>query len=97
MLGDAAGRLVDVHAIVVDEEGNGIYGPLERGDMFSAASLTGRGLIAGEPVRCISPEAMIAYHSGYPLRPHDNQDVAALCRRFDLPVPPEYAHLRERE
>lgn len=91
VLGDDAGRLVDVHAIVLDEAGNGIYGPPENGEMYPASALTGSGSIRGRPVRCIAPEDMVRFHTGYPLRPHDYADVSALCRRFHIPLPPEYA------
>jgi len=30
VLGDASGREIDVHVIVVDEKGDGLYGPAER-------------------------------------------------------------------
>jgi len=92
VLGDDAGRLVDVHVIVLDEAGNGIYGPPENGEMYPASALTGSGSILGRAVRCIAPEDMVHFHTGYPLRPHDYADVSALCRRFNIPLPPEYVH-----
>lgn len=91
VLGDDAGRLVDVHVIVLDAAGNGIYGPPENGEMYPASALTGSGSILGRAVRCIAPEDLVRFHTGYPLRPHDIADVSALCRRFNIPLPPEYA------
>jgi lincosamide nucleotidyltransferase A/C/D/E len=55
VLADAEGHEIDVHVIVLDEKGNGIYGPAENGQMYPAASLTGAGMINDHPVRCISP------------------------------------------
>src|ERR1700730_4896317 len=56
VLGDANGRELDVHVIVVDEGGNGLYGPPQNGEMYPATSLTGTGSICSQAVRCISPE-----------------------------------------
>jgi lincosamide nucleotidyltransferase A/C/D/E len=64
VLGNENGKEIDVHVIVLDEQGNGIYGPPEKGEMYPAASLTGAGTIEGQPVRCISPEWMVKFHSG---------------------------------
>ena len=90
VLGDAAGHDIDVHVIVFDAGGNGIYGPPERGEMYPAASLSGTGEVGGHPVRCISAEYMVQFHTGYALRSHDFADVAALCERFNVAYPAEY-------
>ncbi len=90
VLGDHAGRLVDVHAIVLDAQGNGLYGPSEMGVMYPASSLTGRGSILGRAVRCISAADMVQFHTGYTPRPHDFADVRALCARFNIPLPPDF-------
>jgi lincosamide nucleotidyltransferase A/C/D/E len=85
VLGDDQGRLVDIHSYTFDAEGQLIFGvpyPLD--------SLTGTGSIAGYPVRCISPDWMVKFHTGYPLDDNDYHDVKALCQRFDFPLPTEY-------
>ncbi|MBI2170655.1 MAG: aminoglycoside nucleotidyltransferase [Chloroflexi bacterium] len=97
VLGDNAGHEVDVHAIVFDGAGNGLYGPVERGVMYPAASLAGAGSINSRIVRCISPEQMVKFHTGYKLKDTDFHDVAALCERFGIEYPEEYAHLRPHE
>jgi lincosamide nucleotidyltransferase A/C/D/E len=97
VLGDDAGHQIDIHAIVFDEEGNGLYGPPERGVMYPAASLTGTGTIGGLVVKCISPEWLVAFHTGYELRDTDYHDVDLLCRRFGIAPPEEYAGLREQK
>ena len=91
VLGDAGGRLVDVHVIVFDKQGNGLYGPAENGDMYPTASLTGEGVIGGQPVRCNSPEWLVKFHSGYELDETDYHDVSALCEKFGIELPGEYS------
>lgn len=95
VLADEAGNEVDVHVIVLDEQGNGIYGPPESGEMYPADSLTGIGVINGQKVKCISAEWTIKFHSGYELKDHDYQDVSALCERFLLALPEEYQEFKK--
>lgn len=40
--------------------------------------LFGSGTIDGRPVRCLSAEAQLQLHAGYPLRPVDRSDIARL-------------------
>jgi lincosamide nucleotidyltransferase A/C/D/E len=82
VLADAEGRKVDVHVIVVDRKGNGIYGPPENGAFYPQSALLGRGVIDGLPVKCLSPEYQIANHAGYDLRETDHQDVRTLVEKF---------------
>lgn len=96
VLGDENGREIDVHVIVLDDQGDGIYGPPEKGEKYLAASLTGTGNIAGQAVRCISPEWMVKFHSGYDLKDKDFRDVAALCNKFGIELPAEYERFKER-
>ena len=95
VLGDDEGHEVDVHAIVFDGEGNGLYGPPEKGVMYPAAALSGAGTIAGQTVRCISAEWMVRFHTGYELHESDYMDVSALCKQFGIDYPEEYAHLKK--
>ncbi len=94
VLGDQQGRLVDVHVVTLDAEGNGLYGPVEKGVMYPAGSLTGRGVVDGHAVKCISAEYLVRFHTGYKLRETDFQDVAALCARFGIDLPKEYVFLK---
>jgi lincosamide nucleotidyltransferase A/C/D/E len=87
VLGDDQGREVDIHAVVFDSMGNGLYGSVEKGVMYPAGSLHGTGLIGGEIVRCIAPEWMIRFHSGYVLKEKDIRDVTALCEKFGIDNP----------
>lgn len=91
VLADHTGREIDVHVISINERGNGIYGPLERGVMYPADSLTGSGTIDGYPVRCISARWMVKFHSGYALTEKDYQDVSAICEKYGMELPDEYS------
>jgi len=89
VLGNELGHLVDVHVIAFDNQGNGLYGPMENGIMYPANSLTGVGLIGELKVKCLTPEYQIKSHTGYKLREIDFQDIKALCHRFKLKIPEE--------
>jgi len=90
VLGDDNGREVDVHAFTFDDNGRVIEG-IE----YPNGSLTGTGIIDGQTVRCIDPEHLIKFHTGYKLKEKDFKDVAALCERFGIDYPAEYAHLKK--
>jgi len=90
VLGDENSREIDVHVIVLDDKGDGLYGPAETGEMYPAASLTGKGEIEGRTVRCISPEWAVKFHSGYQLKEKDFRDVSALCKKFGIDLPGVY-------
>ena len=92
VLSNGSGREVDVHVIIFDKEGNGLYAAEEKGVMYPAASLTGNGAIDGRAVKCISPEWMIKFHSGYEVKYKDFKDVSALCEKFDIDLPEEFRH-----
>ena len=95
VLGDDRGHKVDVHVIVFNVEKNGMYGPLEKGTMYPAASLIGKGIINGHTVKCISPEYMVKFHTGYKPRDNDFRDVLALCERFNIDSPREYVKIKK--
>jgi adenylate kinase family enzyme len=97
VLGDENGKEIDVHVIVLDDKGNGLYGPPEKGEMYPTSSLTGTGVIEGRTVRCISPEWMVKFHSGYPLKEKDFRDVSALCKKFGIDLPAEYEQFNKSE
>ncbi|HEY8497537.1 MAG TPA: hypothetical protein VIK98_10975 [Limnochordales bacterium] len=87
VLGNGCGLEVDVHAFVFDENGDGVYGPPENGQYYRKEALTGRGFICGRPVRCISPEWLVRFHTGYDPRQKDFHDVVALCQHFGIELP----------
>ncbi len=90
VLANNVGRRIDFHVVVLDDDGNGVYGSPEDGEQYPAAALTGHGTVAGRSVSCISPECLIRFHTGYPVDDDDWADVSALCARFDLPIPADY-------
>ncbi|MCJ7700274.1 MAG: nucleotidyltransferase family protein [Anaerolineales bacterium] len=92
VLGDEQGHLVDFHTFTFDAEGNLVFGV-----EYPFDSLDGTGSILGHPVKCISPEWMVKFHSGYQLDENDYQDVKALCQHFGLEIPPEYAEFEVKE
>jgi lincosamide nucleotidyltransferase A/C/D/E len=90
LLRHPAGPVVDLHVIVLDADGNGVLGPPEAGNAYPAASLTGRGTIGERVVECVAAEWAVRFRDAYAGDADDRADVLALCRRFDLPVPPQY-------
>jgi lincosamide nucleotidyltransferase A/C/D/E len=93
VLEDSARRSVDVHVVVFDDDGNGVYGPVESGEMYPVGCLSGVGAIDGHPVGCVTASPLVLVHTGYRLRPEDIHDVSALCARFDIPLPDDYRSL----
>ncbi|HOG48814.1 MAG TPA: aminoglycoside nucleotidyltransferase [Anaerolineae bacterium] len=92
VLGDAQGRRVDVHSYTFDAEGRNIFGVA-----YLPEHLTGTGSIDGYRVRCIAPEWMVRFHTGYELDQDDYHDVKALCDRFGLDLPPQYDRFSQEE
>ena len=85
VLGDDRGHAVDIHTYSIDGQGNNVYG-LD----YLLKMLTGHGIIAGHPVKCIPPDWMVKFHSGYELDENDYHDVSLLCDLFGFPLPEEY-------
>jgi lincosamide nucleotidyltransferase A/C/D/E len=97
VLADDEAHEIDVHVIVLDDQGDGIYGPVENGERYPADALAGTGMIAGQSVRCISAEWTIKFHSGYELKQKDYKDVSALCEKFGIELPAEYEGFQQTE
>ncbi|MHB1450128.1 MAG: nucleotidyltransferase domain-containing protein [Bellilinea sp.] len=85
VMGDDRGRLIDIHTYTFDERGH-----LTFGVPYPIDSLHGSGSVNGYPVKCITPEWMVKFHTGYPLDDNDYRDVKALCQRFGIAIPVEY-------
>ncbi len=89
---DKRGREIDVHSVVFDAHGNGLYGQgADPGEMYPAGSLDGEGTVGSRKVRCIEPRFLVAFHTGYEIKDSDVHDVYALHRKFGVPLPEEYA------
>ena len=95
VLADVCSYEIDVHVIVLDDKGDGIYGPVENGEVYPAASLIGKGKIGNLEVNCILPGYVVKFHSGYDLKEKDCKDVLALCKEFDLEIPNKYLQLKQ--
>jgi lincosamide nucleotidyltransferase A/C/D/E len=87
VMADAAGRRVDVHAVVFNDAGEAVLGPAENGHAYPPGSLAGQGEIAGSKVRCVTAAAVVGFRSGFDPRAVDRHDVRLLCRRFGIPLP----------
>jgi lincosamide nucleotidyltransferase A/C/D/E len=74
------GEEVDIHVVVFDDAGNGVYGPPERGVSYPASAFGVIGTVADQPVRCLTAEYQLESHHGYELREKDHADIAALRR-----------------
>jgi len=82
---DPIGRQVDVHPVVFNEAGDGIYRMEDGRDWpYPAAGFAGRGSIAGQEVPCLTPEVQVLCHAGYELAETDLHDLAALGDRFGV-------------
>jgi lincosamide nucleotidyltransferase A/C/D/E len=90
VMANACNREIDVHVIVLNEKGDGIYGPVENGEVYPEASLSGKGKLGNMEVNCISAEYVVKFHTGYALKEKDHKDVLAICRKFNLEIAGEY-------
>jgi len=85
VLQDEAANQLDVHSYTLDENGNNIYGVA-----YLPEHLTGKGTINGFEVKCIPPDWVVKFHTGYELDENDFHDVKELCEKFNLELPDEY-------
>jgi predicted N-acetyltransferase YhbS len=85
VLGDAEGHRIDVHSFEIDTSGENTFGVAYREE-----HLTSVGRIDGCQVRCVAPDWMVKFHTGYPLDRNDFLDVKALCERFNIELPQEH-------
>jgi lincosamide nucleotidyltransferase A/C/D/E len=93
---DDEGRQVDVHPVVFDERGDGVYQLREGGTWpYPAEGFAGVGSVLGRRVRCLTPEVQMLCHTGYPPHRTSFDDVTALGRRFGIPIPDAYRRSRE--
>jgi lincosamide nucleotidyltransferase A/C/D/E len=90
VLADHSGLEVDVHAIVFDQDGNGVYRMANGSDwIFPAAGFSGHGVIGDIGVRCLSPETQVLCHAhGYVPTEKDFRDMELLQARYGVDLPP---------
>lgn len=91
VLADRGGLEVDVHAVRFDDGGNGVYRMQNGQDwVYPAEGFSGRGLIAGATVRCLSPSAQVLGHAhGYLPVEKDFRDMELLAKEFGIDLPPQ--------
>lgn len=71
-------RYVDMHPVVLDDQGNGVQaGPDHSTFVYPATSFT-TGQIEGRAISCIAAELQLRFHSGYDPRDVDLADIAHL-------------------
>jgi len=90
VLADGRGLEVDVHAVVFDDAGNGVY-RMENGEdwIYPAEGFDGRGRVDGIEVRCLTPEVQVLCHAhGYDPVTKDFRDMEHLRTRFAIELPP---------
>ncbi len=88
-----ADRRVDFHTVTSDAEGGGTQAlPGGGAYRYSPQGLSGRGVIAGCAVRCLSPEEQVRCHTGYEPDEQDQKDIRALPVRFAIALPPPYQY-----
>ena len=95
VLGDGAGREIDVHPARFDARGDGIY-RMENGDdwTFPAGGFTGTGRIGARDVRCLTPDVQMLCHStGYVPDEVDVHDMRLLHERLGTALLPPFDRL----
>jgi lincosamide nucleotidyltransferase A/C/D/E len=92
MVVDSAGRQVDIHPVVFDDHGNGLY-QMDNGKVWTypADGFRGVGRIGGRQVRCLSPRVQMLVHGGYELSQKDHDEIRALHDRFGVDPPRGYS------
>lgn len=71
-------RFVDLHPVVLDDDGAGIQAGFDGSTFRYPSTSFTTGLVAGRPTRCVSVEMQLQLHSGYELREIDRADLARL-------------------
>jgi lincosamide nucleotidyltransferase A/C/D/E len=89
VLVDPIGRQVDAHPVSFDGDGNGLY-VMDDGKTwpYPAEGFSGRGSVAGRPVRCLSAATQVIVHAGYELTEKDFRELRLLHERFGVGVDP---------
>jgi lincosamide nucleotidyltransferase A/C/D/E len=87
VLQDSAGRELDVHAMHLDDRGNGFPAWEAEGLVFERQDLAGDGMIAGFAVRCLAPEMQMVCHTGYELPDAQLRDLELLHTRLGVEYP----------
>lgn len=88
VFGDSADRRIDVHPVTFDRDAGGIQQQPDGSTFrYPPEGLTGTGMIAGHPVRCLTAELQLRCHLAYEPDENDRHDMRLLCARFGLVLP----------
>lgn len=94
VLEDSGGREFDVHAMRLDDRGNGIPAWEEAEGLIKRQDLAGEGVIAGFAVQCLTPEKQMLCHTGYELPDEQLRDLELLHEKFGVEYPDACFRLR---
>jgi lincosamide nucleotidyltransferase A/C/D/E len=87
---DRLGLQVDVHPVTFTDDGGGVFQMDDvRSWVYPAEGFSGRGSVAGRPVRCLSPEVQVLVHAGYELTRKDYRELFLLRQQFGVALPDE--------
>lgn len=92
VMSDHHGHLIDLHPIAFMSPQTGLQAnaPGLPPFVYPVATAFAVGQIDGCPVACLSAAQQLTFHLGYQPKEKDRHDIAILCRRFGLAVPPPY-------
>lgn len=91
VLSNEQGLEVDVHAVVFDNDGNGVY-TMQSGEdwIYPAEGFSGRGTVEGRSVACLSATTQVLCHAhGYTRIDKDFRDMELLEESFGVELPPQ--------
>ena len=91
VLANGLGLEVDVHAVVFDDDGNGVY-RMENGEdwIYPAEGFSGRGAVESRSVSCLSATTQVLCHAhGYAPVEKDFRDMELLKESFGVELPPQ--------
>lgn len=89
VLADGAGREVDIHAILIDEQDNITPVWDAAGFIIRQQDLSGEGQINGVKIACLTAEMQVYCHTGYELPEQHIRDLDHLRERFGDSCPPK--------
>ncbi len=86
-LRDDQDHRVDLHPLTFDQAGNGLQ-QLQDGryGTYTAEGLSGRGRVGRRPVRCLSRDLQLRFHTGYKRDDNDRHDIDLLRQLAADPV-----------
>lgn len=86
-LRDDQDHRVDLHPLTFDQAGNGLQ-QLQDGryGTYTAEGLSGRGRVGRRPVRCLSRDLQLRFHTGYERDDNDRHDIDLLRQLAADPV-----------